>query len=105
MPHGILVFIEHLQGAINRTSFEAVAAAQQLGAATGQEVSAVVFGADASRAQEVAGYKLARVVSAENASLADYTPDAYTQASEQVGRESDPRYVILPHTHQVADRA
>jgi electron transfer flavoprotein alpha subunit len=82
-----------------------VAAAQQLGAATGQEVSAVVFGADASRAQDVSGYKLARVVSAESASLADYTPDAYTQASEQVVRARDPQYVILPHTYQVRDFA
>lgn len=105
MSNGILVFIEHRQGAINKTSFEAVAAAQQLGAATGQEVSAVVFGADASRAQDVAGYKLARVVSAENASLADYTPDAYTQAFEQVVRARDPQYVIFPHTYLVRDFA
>ena len=105
MPNGILVFIEHRQGAINRTSFEAVAAAQQLGASLGQEVSAVVFGADASRAQDVSGYKLARVVSAENASLADYTPDAYTQAFEQVVRARDPQYVIFPHTYLVRDFA
>lgn len=105
MANGILVFIEHRQGAINRTSFEAVAAAQQLGAATGQEVSAVVFGADASRAQDVSGYRVARVVSAEHASLADYTPDAYAQAAEQVVRARDPQYVILPHTYQVRDFA
>jgi len=105
MPNGILVFIEHRQGAINKTSFEAVAAAQQLGAALGQEVSAVVFGADASRAEEVSGYRLARVVSAEHASLADYTPDAYTQAFEQVVRARDPQYVILPHTYLVRDFA
>ena len=105
MPNGILVFIEHRQGAINRTSFEAVAAAQQLGASTGQEVSAVVLGADASLAREVAGYKFARVVSAENASLADYTPDAYTRAFEQVVREREPSYVIFPHTYLVRDFA
>jgi len=105
MPNGILVFIEHRQGAINRTSFEAVAAAQQLGASTGQEVSAVVLGADASLAQEVSGYRLAGVVSAENASLADYTPDAYTQAFEQVVRARDPQFVILPHTYLVRDFA
>ena len=105
MSNGILVFIEHRQGAINRTSFEAVAAAQQLGAATGQEVSAVVLGADSAFAREVAGYKLARVVSAENAKLADYTPDAYTEAFEQVVRARDPQYVILTHTYQVRDFA
>jgi electron transfer flavoprotein alpha subunit len=105
MPNGILVFIEHRQGAINKTSFEAVAAAQQLASATGQEVSAVVLSADASFAQEVAGYRLARVVSAENAKLADYTPDAYVEAFEQIVRARDPQYVLLPHTYQVRDFA
>ncbi|HZT59353.1 MAG TPA: hypothetical protein VFA21_12070, partial [Pyrinomonadaceae bacterium] len=72
MSNGILVFIEHRQGAINKTSFEAVAAAQQLGTALGQEVSAVVLGADSGFANEVSSYKLSRVISAENAGLADY---------------------------------
>src|ERR671921_1418652 len=105
MSNGILVFIEHRQGAINKTSFEAVAAAQQLGAGTGQEVTAVVLGADATFANEVKGFRLAGVVSAENPKLADYTPDAYTQAFEQVVRARDPQYVIFPHTYLVRDFA
>ena len=105
MPNGILVFIEHRQGAINKVSFEAVAAAQVLGAALGLEVSAVVPGADASFAREVAGYKLARVISAENPSLADYTPDAYADALEQVVRAEAPHYVVMPHTYLVRDFA
>ena len=105
MPNGILVFIEHRQGAINKTSFEAVAAAQQLGAALGQEVSAVILSADASLAGEVTGYNVSRIVSAENPKLADYTPDAYADAMEQVVRARDPQYVILPHTYLVRDFA
>jgi electron transfer flavoprotein alpha subunit len=105
MPNGILVFIEHRQGAINKTSFEAVAAAQQLGASLGSEVSAVMLGADASLAAEVTGFKLSRVVSAENPRLAEYTPDAYADAFEQVVRALDPRYVIFPHTYLVRDFA
>src|SRR2546421_615903 len=105
MSNGILVFIEHRQGAINKTSFEAVAAAQQLGAALGQEVSAVVLGADSSRAGDVTGYKLSRVVSAENPKLADYTSDAYTDALEQVVRARSPQYVVMPHTYLVRDFA
>src|SRR5437588_5442064 len=103
MPNGILVFIEHRQGAINKTSFEAVAAAQALGA--GQDVSAVVLGADAGVAREVAAYKLARVISAENPKLSDYTPDAYADAMEQVVRAQGPQYVLLPHTYLVRDYA
>jgi electron transfer flavoprotein alpha subunit len=105
MPNGILVFVEHRQGAINRTSFEAVAAAQQLGAALAQEVSAVVLGSDSTLAGEVTGYQLSRVVSAESPKLADYTPDAYADAMEQVVRARDPQYVILPHTYLVRDFA
>jgi electron transfer flavoprotein alpha subunit len=105
MPNGILVFIEHRQGAINKVSFEAVAAAQVLGAALGLEVSAVVLGADAGFAREVAGYKLARVISAENPALADYTPDAYADALEQVVRAEAPQYVVMPHTYLVRDFA
>jgi len=105
MPNGILVFVEHRQGAINKTSFEAVAAAQQLGAGVGQEVSAVVLGAGAGLAPEVAAYKLARVISAENPLLADYTSDAYADAMERVVRANDPGYVIMPHTYLVRDYA
>jgi len=105
MPNGILVFVEHRQGAINKTSFEAVAAAQALGAALGQEVSAVVLGADAGFAHEIAGYKLSRVISAENPKLAEYTPDAYTDAMEQVVRATTPQYVVMPHTYLVRDYA
>lgn len=105
MPNGILVFIEHRQGAINKTSFEAVAAAQQLGAGAGQEVTAVVLSADATLANEVTGFKLAGVVSAESPKLADYTPDAYADAFEQVVRARDPQYVIFPHTYLVRDFA
>jgi electron transfer flavoprotein alpha subunit len=105
MSNGILVFIEHRQGAINKTSFEAVAAAQQLGAALGQDVSAVVLGADSTFANEVSSYKLSRVISAENAKLADYTPDAYADAMEKVVRAVEPQYVVLPHTYLVRDFA
>src|ERR687889_58186 len=105
MSNGILVFFEHRQGAVNKVSYEAVAAAQQLGAATGQEVRAIVLGADATFANEAAGFQLAGVVSAENAKLADYTPDAYADAFEQVVRQRDPQYVIFPHTYLVRDFA
>jgi electron transfer flavoprotein alpha subunit len=105
MPNGILVFIEHRQGAFNKASFEAVAAAQQLGKALQQPVSAVVLASDVTFAKEVAEYDLAKVISAESPKLADYTPDAYAEAMEQVVRASDPAYVIMPHTYLVRDYA
>ena len=106
MSNGILVFAEHRAGAINKTTFEAIAAAQSLGRELQQEVAAVVLGSGANNlAQEIAAYDVSRVVYADDEKLADYTPDAYTDAMEQVVRQVDPQYVILPHTYLVRDFA
>jgi electron transfer flavoprotein alpha subunit len=105
MPNGILVFAEHRGGAFNKTSFEAVAAAQQLGASLGQSVTAVVVGTDAAMAGAVAAYKLEKIVSVENPKLADYTPDGYADAMERAVRALDPQFVIMPHTYLVRDFA
>src|SRR2546423_6296970 len=102
----ILVFVEHRAGAFNKTSFEAMAAAQSLGSQLGQSVTAVVLGAGLSNlAQEVAAYDVSRVVYADHEKLAEYTPDGYTDAMEQVIRRLDPQYVIMPHTYLVRDYA
>lgn len=106
MSNGILVFIEHRDGVINKTSFEAIAAAQTLAADLQQDVSAVVLGSGASTlAAQVCEYALAKVVYAENEKLAEYTPDGYTDAMERVIRALDPQFVIMPHTYLVRDYA
>ena len=105
MPNGILVFAEHRAGVFGKTTFEALAAGQQLGAALGQAVSALVLGADAARAQEIAAYKLDKVVSVEHPQLADYTPDGYAAALEQAVKTLAPQFVLLPHTYLVRDCA
>src|SRR5215471_176081 len=100
----ILVFIEHKTGALNKTSLEAIAAAQKLGADTGAKPSAVVLGAP-SLAPEIAAYDLEKVLNVEHAQLGDYTPDAYAAALEQVIRATGPRYVIMSHTYLARDFA
>lgn len=105
MSNGILVFVEHRDGVFNKTSFEALAAAQQLGEALQQAVSAVVLGVNATPAQTLQAYNLSQVISAENEALAEYTPDAYTDAMEHVVRATDPQFVIMPHTYLVRDYA
>src|SRR5689334_14327544 len=100
----ILVFIEHKAGALNKTSLEAIAAAQKLAGDTGQKVAGVVLGSTAL-ASEIAAYELEKVISAENERLGDYTPDAYADALEKVVRASNPEYVIMSHTYQVRDFA
>src|ERR1051325_9122852 len=106
MSNGLLVFIEHKGGTANRSSVEAIAAAQALGSELGPKVSAVVLGADvAGLAQETAGYDLEKVICATNPKLADYTPDAYADGLEQIVKQVDPNFVFLTHTYQVRDFA
>jgi electron transfer flavoprotein alpha subunit len=106
MANGIVVFIEHRNGVLNKTSIEAIAAAQSLAPQLQQTISAVLLGGDVGAlAQEIANYDLSKVVTATNATLADYTPDGYTDAMEQVVKQLDPQLVVMPHTYLVRDYA
>ena len=100
----ILVFIEHKSGTLNKTSLEAIAAAQKLASDIGTKASAVVLGSS-SLANEIAVYDLEKVISAENDKLTDYTPDAYADALEKVVRATNPSYVIMSHTYLARDFA
>ena len=106
MSNGILVFIEHKSGTLNKTSLEAIAAGQKLGGESGLSVTAVVLGSGAqSLAQDMSGYDLAKVIYVDHAQLAEYTPDAYAGAMEHVVRAVDPQYVVMSHTYLVRDFA
>ncbi len=101
----ILVFIEHKDGNLNKTSLEAVAAAQSIGKELGLSVSAVIPAGEniGDLPNQIAGYDLEKVFVARNEKLAIYTPDAYTEAFEQVIKQTNPQYVIMAHTYQVRD--
>ena len=106
MSSGILVFIEHRGGGLNKTSLEAIAAAQTLAGDLQQQITAVLLGNDVTAlANEIAKYDLAKVIHAKNAALAEYTPDGYADGMERVIRQTDPRLIIMPHTYLVRDYA
>lgn len=107
MSNGILVFVEHRAGVVSKQAIEAIAAASDLaGQRGGLAMTAVVLGAvDSALVQEIANYSVSKVVHANNPKLADYTPDGYTDAMEQVVRKLDPEFVVMPHTYLVRDFA
>jgi len=106
MSSGVLVFIEHRDGVLNKTSLEAIAAAQNLASQLHQTVTAVIPGANVDAlATDIAGYDLAKVIKATNAKLSQYTPDGYSDAMERVVRQLDPQLVVMPHTYLVRDFA
>jgi electron transfer flavoprotein alpha subunit len=102
----ILVFIEHKDCVLNKTSLEAIAAAQSIGKDLGLGITAVLpCDKDCSLAQEISGYNINKVIVAKNEKLGTYTPDGYADAWEQVINAINPQYVIMSHTYQVRDFA
>jgi electron transfer flavoprotein alpha subunit len=102
----ILVITEQRQGKWNNTSFETLAAAQQIAQETSSGVSALVTGKGVEGlANEVAGKNVAEVLLVEHDLLEAYTPDGYCVALSQVINSAKPDLVLLPHTYQVRDFA
>jgi electron transfer flavoprotein alpha subunit len=100
----ILVVGEHRGGKLNRASWEAVAAAQQL--AAGQPVAIAVLGSNVgSIASELSAAQVQEVVTIDNAALEPYTPDGFTGALQQAIDQLKPSTVVLPHTYQTRDFA
>jgi electron transfer flavoprotein alpha subunit len=102
----ILVITEQRQGKWNNTSFETLAAAQQIAAAANSTVSGLVIGKGvAALAGELAAKKLDEVLLVEHDLLEAYTPDGFTIALAQAIQSAKPDLVLLPHTYQVRDFA
>ncbi|MEO8573876.1 MAG: electron transfer flavoprotein subunit alpha/FixB family protein [Pyrinomonadaceae bacterium] len=102
----ILVFIEHKNCTLNKTSLEAVTAAQSIAKDLGLKVSAIIpCDKDCALAHEIAGYDLEKVIVARNEKLGTYTPDGYADAWEQVVNTIKPKFVVMSHTYQVRDFA
>ena len=102
----ILVITEQRQGKWNNTSFETLAAAQQIAKDTSSTVSALVIGGSvAAFAAELAAKNVAEVLLIEHQLLESYTPDGYCLALSQVINAAKPEMVLFPHTYQVRDFA
>src|SRR5438445_7533836 len=102
----ILVIAEQRQGKWNNTSFETLAAAQQIAKETSSSVSALVIGKGvAGLANELAAKNVAEVLLVEHDLLEAYTADGYCVALSQVISSAKPDLVPFPHTYQVRDFA
>jgi electron transfer flavoprotein alpha subunit len=100
----ILVVAEQREGALNRASWEAIAAAQQMAGSLPIEV--LVLGASvADVAKELAQADVAQVLTGEHAALGQYTPDAFTMALKSVIDQKKPAVVLMAHTYQARDFA
>jgi len=99
----ILVIAEQKDGKLNRASIETIVAAQQLSGGA-MPIKVAVAGYNVSGvAGELAKTAVAEVIAVDHASLAQYTPDAFVQALQQVVSQVNPAIVMLPHTYQTRD--
>jgi electron transfer flavoprotein alpha subunit len=98
----IFVIAEQKEGTLNRASWEAVAAAQQLGS----PITIVVPGsAVSSAANDLAAADVAGVIALEHDALGTYTPDGYVAALAALITAEAPSHVVLAHTYQTRDFA
>jgi electron transfer flavoprotein alpha subunit len=100
----ILVIAEQRDRRLNRASWEAIAAAQQLSADAPVVVG--LAGADvATLAAELAAADVKEVVTVADPALASYTADGWVQAHAAMIAALSPAWVVLPHTYQTRDFA
>ena len=102
----ILLITEQRDGKWNNTSFETLAAAQQIAQQTkGAIIAAVVGKGVAALADELAAFQLDEVLLVEHDLLERYTPDGFSVALRQVVESAKPDLILFPHTYQVRDFA
>src|SRR3984893_10320486 len=102
----ILVIAEQRQGKWNNTSFETLAAAQQIAKDTSSTVSGLVIGRGvAGVAGAIATQTHSEVLTVEHDLLEAYTPDGYCVSLKRVVESAKPELVLFPHTYQVRDFA
>ena len=100
----ILVIAEQRDGALNRATWEALVAAQQL--AGGDAVKVALLGGQAgAAAQELAAAGVGEVLTVTDAALEPYTPDGYVLALAQLIASASPQVIALAHTYQARDFA
>ncbi len=101
----ILVIAEQREGRLNRASWEAVAAAQQLAEKSGGAPIRIAIpgGQPEPLAAELAAAQVSGVVAVKHPALDVYTADAYTQALAEIIEQEKPHDVVFAHTYQARD--
>jgi electron transfer flavoprotein alpha subunit len=100
----ILVVAEQRDGKLNRASWEAIAAGQQLAARAGGPIKVAVLGTGVDAvAGDLAAAAVAEVLAVESPALESYTADGFVAAMEEIVVAQAPAYVLFPHTYLARD--
>ena len=96
----ILVIAEQRDGALNRASWEALAAAQQIGG----KIKVAILGVHLDRAaEELATADVDEVLVLDAAALEFYTADGFVRALTSLIEAESPALIVFSHTYQSRD--
>jgi electron transfer flavoprotein alpha subunit len=99
----ILVIAEQKGGVLNRASWEALVAAQQLSAGATPVHVAVIGHQISGVAAELSQAAVAGVVTVDHPALEHYTADGFVQATRSLIDQLAPTHVLVAHTYQTRD--
>ena len=104
MAQGVFVITEQRDNAFRKVSFEAVSEGRRIADGLGADMTAVVVGSGIEGlAAELEKYGPDKILVADDAALAEYTTDAYTNVIADLIQSVDPAVIILGASAQGKD--
>lgn len=104
MAQGVFAITEQRDGELRKVSFEVVSEGRRLADGLGADLTAVVLGASVEGlAEELKKYGPDKILVADDAALADYTTDAYTNVLAELVQAADPAVIITGASAQGKD--
>ena len=104
MAQGVFAITEQRDGELRKVSFEAVSEGRRVADGLGGDLTAVVLGSGVEGlAEELKKYGPDKILVADDAALADYTTDAYTNVLADLVQAADPAVIITGASAQGKD--
>ena len=106
MAQGVFAITEQRDGELRKVSFEVVSEGRRVADGLGAELTAVVLGSGIDGlAEELKKYGPDKILVADDAGLADYTTDAYSNVLADLAQSADPAVIITGASAQGKDLA
>jgi electron transfer flavoprotein alpha subunit len=106
MAQGVMIIAEARDGEIRKISYELVSEGRRLADSLGQELTALLLGANIKdKAARLGHYGADKVLVAEDPRLEKYTTDAYVSVIAELVKANDPAILLLGASFQGKDLA
>ncbi len=106
MAQGVFAITEQRDGAFRKVSYEVVSEGRRIADGLGGDLTAAVLGSGVEGiAGELGKYGADKVVVADDAALAEYTTDAYTNVLADLIKAADPAVIVVGASVQGKDLA